>query len=89
MRPKPTTGAVIGANVRRIRTQRRLTQEEASRRCRGVGLDWSRVRIAALERGARASVDVAEAYLLALALDVTWSEIIKGLSARSDERTGP
>lgn len=81
MTTEPTTGQVVGENVRRLREQRRLTQHETVRLLRSVGLSLSQSRIAAIERGDRASVDVGVLLLLCRAFSVAPSELFAGAGA--------
>jgi len=62
-----TIREVVGENVRRIREAAGARQDDVSTAARGVGLSWSRSKIAALERGDKA-LDLAEIVLLAEAL---------------------
>ncbi|MDT3441297.1 helix-turn-helix domain-containing protein [Pseudofrankia sp. BMG5.37] len=73
-----TVGQVVGENLRRIREERRLTQHEAALRCQTAGLPWTRVRVAAVERGARESVDLGTLRVLADAFDVELAEFFAG-----------
>lgn len=76
-----TIGQVVGENLLRLRQDRRLTQHEAARQCQAVGLNWSRVRVAAIERGDRETVDVGTLLLLAEAFEVTAAEFFAGPGA--------
>lgn len=58
---------VVGENVRRIREAAGARQDDVASAARGVGLSWTRSKIAALERGDKA-LDLAEAVLLAEAM---------------------
>ncbi len=71
-------GHVVGENLLRIRQERRLTQHEAARQCQAVGLNWTRVRVAAIERGDRETVDVGTLLLLAEAFQVAPAEFFAG-----------
>jgi transcriptional regulator with XRE-family HTH domain len=71
-------GHVVGGNLARLRQQHRLTQHEAARRCQAAGLNWTRVRIAAIERGDRDTVDVGTLLLLAAAFGVAPAEFFMG-----------
>ncbi|WP_165938572.1 helix-turn-helix domain-containing protein [Parafrankia sp. BMG5.11] len=73
-----TVGQVVGENLRRIREDRKLTQHEAALACRGSGLPWTRVRVAAMERGARETVDMGTLRLLADAFGVEVAEFFAG-----------
>src|SRR5579884_968483 len=68
----PTLEQVIGRNLRRLLG----TQDEAARLARGIGLNWGRSTIAALEAGTK-TLDAGE--LLALALGVApMGELLAG-----------
>ncbi len=71
-------GEVVGENVRRLRSDRRWTQDAAAREFAGAGLRWKRTHIAALESGRRETVDVVTLVLLAAALDVPVTELFHG-----------
>lgn len=73
-----SVGTVVGENLRRIRETQKLTQHEAARRCQAVGLNWSRSRLADVERGFRETIDVGTLLLLATAFDVPVSELFAG-----------
>lgn len=75
--PSPL-GVVVGENVQRIRTERHLTQEEATVQLRAHGLMWSRSGIAALEAGQRDDVAASALLLLASALDVAPAALVAG-----------
>jgi transcriptional regulator with XRE-family HTH domain len=62
-----TIREVVGENVRRIRDEAGARQDDVAAAARGVGLSWTRSKIAALERGEKA-LDLAEAVLLAEAM---------------------
>jgi transcriptional regulator with XRE-family HTH domain len=62
-----TIREVVGENVRRIRDEAGARQDDVATAARGVGLSWTRSKIAALERGEKA-LDLAEAVLLAEAM---------------------
>lgn len=64
-----TIREVVGENVRRIRDEAGARQDDVAAAARGVGLSWTRSKIAALERGEKA-LDLAEAVLLAEAMGV-------------------
>lgn len=59
-----TVAQVVGENVRRLRTERGLTQEQLSRRARSIGLDWSDAVILQLESGRRDALTVTEEFAL-------------------------
>ncbi|MCZ6298513.1 helix-turn-helix domain-containing protein [Vibrio parahaemolyticus] len=58
---------VVGAQVRTLRKQQKLTQEQLSARCNVVGLDISRGTLAKIEAGVRQVIDT-EIVQLATAL---------------------
>ena len=68
---------VIGANVRRIREERGVTQDELAFYARGWGLSWVQPTIAALEQG-RKTLDVIELGLLNVALATSSAELLAG-----------
>ncbi|MHB1523764.1 MAG: helix-turn-helix transcriptional regulator [Candidatus Dormibacteria bacterium] len=85
---------MIGENLRRLRSERALTQEEAARTVREVGLPWTRKHVAALETAVREDLTIGELVLLARAFDVPlrqWFvdpearevELIRGTRVRS------
>lgn len=91
---RPSVGQVIGENLRRLRSERELTQEEAARAVREVGLPWTRKHVAALETAVREDLTIGELVLLARAFDVPlrrWFvdpearevELIRGTRVRS------
>ena len=60
---------ITGNQVRKLRSQQDLSQEQLSAKCQRVGLDISRGTLAKIEAGVRCVSDQ-EALLLALALGV-------------------
>ncbi|TOA96746.1 helix-turn-helix domain-containing protein, partial [Vibrio parahaemolyticus] len=44
---------VVGAQVRKLRKEQKLTQEQLSARCNVIGLDISRGTLAKIEAGVR------------------------------------
>lgn len=74
----PTVGQVVGENMRRLRRDRRWTQDTAAHEFTAVGLYWKRTHIAALESGRRETVDVGTLVLLAAAFDVPVTELYRG-----------
>lgn len=82
----PTTGEVVGENLRRLRLARRWTQEAAARE---IGLPWKRTHVAALESGRRETVDVGTLLVLAATFEVPLTELVQGdgevlLTTRAD-----
>lgn len=75
---RATVAAVIGENLRRVREDRRQTQDEASRYLHGHGLPWSRERIYTIELGNRGTVSVEELAVLSHAYGVPLSEWFAG-----------
>lgn len=67
----PSVGRVVGENLRRLREERGLTQDEAVGRAVWAGLPWTRARLASLETGRRDDLTVTELLLLGLAFDVS------------------
>jgi transcriptional regulator with XRE-family HTH domain len=68
----PDFGDVIAANVRGERAKRRWTQEQLATR-----LGWERARVGHLESGRR-TVKAADIPALCRALDVPFSELMRG-----------
>ncbi|MDF4662331.1 helix-turn-helix transcriptional regulator [Vibrio parahaemolyticus] len=60
---------VVGAQVRKLRKEQKLTQEQLSARCNVIGLDISRGTLAKIEAGVRQVIDT-EIVQLATALKV-------------------
>jgi transcriptional regulator with XRE-family HTH domain len=60
----------IAAQVKRIRTARKLSAQQLSDSCARLGLEMPRSVLADLENGRRAHISVAELLVLARALDV-------------------
>jgi transcriptional regulator with XRE-family HTH domain len=60
---------ITGSQVRKLRNQLDLSQEQLAAKCQRVGLDISRGTLAKMEAGVRCISD-GEAFLLALALGV-------------------
>ncbi|EGQ7868628.1 XRE family transcriptional regulator [Vibrio parahaemolyticus] len=65
---------VVGAQVRKLRKQQKLTQEQLSARCNVIGLDISRGTLAKIEAGVRKVIDL-EIVQLAIALRVEESDL--------------
>ncbi|MGD0083564.1 MAG: helix-turn-helix transcriptional regulator [Acidimicrobiales bacterium] len=78
MRNVPTFASVLGANVRRVREEHGLTQDQLARLLRRSGLDFSRSAIAALERGSGRGLDLGEVALLCLALETNLEHLLAG-----------
>ncbi|HVD03843.1 MAG TPA: hypothetical protein VNF75_06890 [Candidatus Dormibacteraeota bacterium] len=70
----PSVGELVGENLRRLRSDRALTQEGAARAVREVGLPWTRKHIAALETAVREDLTIGELVLLSRAFDVALRE---------------
>ncbi len=69
-----TTINVVGAQVRKLRKEQKLTQEQLSARCNVIGLDISRGTLAKIEAGVRQVTD-SEIVQLAIALKVEESAL--------------
>ncbi|EPT1006566.1 helix-turn-helix domain-containing protein [Vibrio parahaemolyticus] len=69
-----TTINVVGAQVRKLRKEQKLTQEQLSARCNVIGLDISRGTLAKIEAGVRQVIDT-EIVQLAIALKVEESDL--------------
>ncbi|ATI47659.1 TPA: helix-turn-helix transcriptional regulator [Vibrio parahaemolyticus] len=65
---------VVGAQVRKLRKEQKLTQEQLSARCNVIGLDISRGTLAKIEAGVRQVIDM-EIVQLAIALKVDESAL--------------
>ncbi|EKL9959133.1 helix-turn-helix domain-containing protein [Vibrio parahaemolyticus] len=65
---------VVGAQVRKLRKEQKLTQEQLSARCNVIGLDISRGTLAKIEAGVRQVIDT-EIVQLATALKVDESAL--------------
>lgn len=63
-------GQLLGDRLKQLRTEQGLTQEDAARRARQVGLPWSPVTVAAFENGRRKTVALEELLLLSYAFRV-------------------
>lgn len=73
----PTVGQVIGENLRRLRTERGLTQDELGRLL-GPYPEWGRSHVAAIEAGNRESIELDTVVALAAALDVSVLDLLAG-----------
>ncbi|HHY0563926.1 TPA: helix-turn-helix domain-containing protein [Vibrio parahaemolyticus] len=65
---------IVGAQVRTLRKEQKLTQEQLSARCNVIGLDISRGTLAKIEAGVRQVIDM-EIVQLAIALKVDESAL--------------
>ncbi|KIP75174.1 DNA-binding protein [Vibrio harveyi] len=65
---------VVGVNIRQLRKQQKITQEQLSAKCNVIGLDISRGTLAKIEAGVRQVTDV-EVVLIAKALKVNEGEL--------------
>jgi len=83
--PDPLT-KIIGAQVRRYRTERGWPAWILSRRCRAAGVLISDQALLSLERGDRGNVTVAEFLALAVALDIHPANLLPGYPAPPDAR---
>ncbi|EHK2872865.1 helix-turn-helix domain-containing protein [Vibrio diabolicus] len=70
---------VVGAQVRKLRKEQKLTQEQLSARCNVIGLDISRGTLAKIEAGVRQVTDV-EVVQIAKALKVNVSTLFHKLN---------
>lgn len=66
---------IVGSQIRRLRFQRELNQEELAAKCGVLGWDISRGTLAKIEAEIRC-VDDQELWILAKALSVTLEEFI-------------
>jgi len=74
----PPLGVVVGRNVKRLRTERALTQHELAQLWRRHGLNWARSKLAALETGSRPQISVGELVLMGFAMRVPLAEFFAG-----------
>ncbi|MCG6459278.1 helix-turn-helix domain-containing protein [Vibrio parahaemolyticus] len=74
---------VVGVQVRKLRKQQKLTQEQLSARCNVIGLDISRGTLAKIEAGVRQVIDT-EVVQLATALKVEESALFPPRSRRTE-----
>ncbi len=65
---------VVGSQIRTLRKQQKLTQEQLSARCNVIGLDISRGTLAKIEAGVRQVLDT-EVTQLAVALKVKEADL--------------
>ena len=65
---------ITGSQIRKLRSQHDLSQEQFSAKCQRVGLDISRGTLAKIEAGVRCVSDQ-EALLLSQALGVSVSDL--------------
>jgi transcriptional regulator with XRE-family HTH domain len=79
----PNVAEVIAANVRRLREDEGLTQDELARATQLCGLGWTRSAIAFLESGQR-EPRVSELIVIAAALDVPPAELLRNRARRVD-----
>jgi transcriptional regulator with XRE-family HTH domain len=68
---------VVGRNLATIRRKKGLRQDDVAARARGLGLNWTRATVAALEIGRRLP-DLAEAVLLQVVLGVPLRDLLAG-----------
>lgn len=66
---------VVGENVKRVRTERHVLQEEVASAARNAGLKWTGVTITQIENGNR-SITAEELLLLAIVLDEPLAELL-------------
>lgn len=69
LRPSPEPANVVGAHLRRIRTEQGLTQEQLAARCQVLGLDLSRGTLAKIEAQVRL-LKACELFIIAKVLKV-------------------
>lgn len=65
----------VGANIRRCREERRLTQEELSARMQTCGCDVTRSALAKIEVGQR-HIYVDELRIIKTLLDIEYSDLL-------------
>lgn len=71
-------GAVVGENVRRLRTQRGLSQSEFAGLLSAFGPTWAKGKVIALETGKRGSVTIDELCQLSGCLRAKPSDLFQG-----------
>lgn len=75
-RYRPTFGQIVGANIARVRKDRKMTQAEFGRqmglRLRG---SWSKQTVSALETGSR-PIEIGEAVMAALILETDLDDLL-------------
>jgi transcriptional regulator with XRE-family HTH domain len=76
---------IVGDQIRKLRYERGLTQDELAARCQVDGLELSRATLSKIEAGLRCVAD-AELPLLAKSLKV---DLIELFPAKSSRRRGP
>ncbi len=82
-----TLEEVVGRNLRGIRAQLELSQDEIAASARRVGLPWSRSSVTAVEAGTK-TLDLGEVVLASLALAVSVADLLAGGgSVRLSERS--
>ena len=69
-------GKIVGENIRRIRTDQRLTQQELATRLQLAGLDISRGTLAKIEAGIR-HISCAELKNIKNILQMTYDDFFK------------
>lgn len=77
----PSVGKVVGENLRRLRQERRLTQDAAAAQLLRTGLNWKRTHVSDLESGRRETLDIGALVVLAAAFDVTPRDFFEGTGA--------
>lgn len=73
-----TVGQALGRNLRRLRDERRWTQEETARQVRRAGVDWTRDNIAQIETGRRRSIDLETLVPLADCFGIALADLFEG-----------
>ncbi|MUK93137.1 helix-turn-helix domain-containing protein [Aliivibrio fischeri] len=71
-----TKANIVGAQIRAIRKEKKLTQEQLAAKCNLEGFDISRGTLAKIEAGVRQIIDI-EIVLISKALDVDISKLFK------------
>jgi len=72
----PEPKVIVGKNIKRIRTERGLTQEAAAERCKVHPIEFARA-----ERGVR-DMRVSTVAKIAKGLDVSAGELLAGVGGR-------
>ncbi|MUK60697.1 helix-turn-helix domain-containing protein [Aliivibrio fischeri] len=74
-----TKANIVGAQIRAIRKEKKLTQEQLTARCNLEGFDISRGTLAKIEAGIRQVIDI-EVVLISKALNINIDKLfnVKG-----------